>query len=117
MSLTQDQFNTVLFGIRAQGGPAARGRNRSYRTTVNGQPRKCAAGWLLPDEQYNKRYERFVVDKIPFFAALGEDTLIQLRRLQCIHDDADPDNFFKEWEPRMERFAKEYAHTYTPPST
>ncbi len=49
----QETFDTVVRGILSQGGPAVDGNVCRYRTGG----RKCAAGWLIPDDEYTTELE------------------------------------------------------------
>jgi len=63
MTMTnQEIFDTVYKGIIAQGGGSHEGSQCVYRHPENG--RKCAAGWLIPDELYLPAFEFKNVSKI-----------------------------------------------------
>jgi hypothetical protein len=110
----QEIFDTVAIGIRAQGGPAIRGNSCAYRTPSG---RKCAAGLLIKDEDYNSNFEGNAVGSLPEGALPGfgqDDQKYLLYQLQMAHDrsavtnggassDAD---FFAKWHQEMIEIAE-----------
>jgi hypothetical protein len=113
----QEIFDAVAIGIRAQGGPAIQGNNCSYRSP-NG--RKCAAGLLIKDEDYDPAFEGHAVTSLPDRALPGfvQDDTYFLHQLQMAHDrsaftngdanggassDAD---FFAKWHQEMIKIAE-----------
>lgn len=116
MALSQEQFDTVLFGIREQGGPSIERGDCRYRAASG---RKCAAGWLIPDEMYSSDLERRGATSPPvsrILARCGVDPWAA-DGLQAAHDDSPRQDtwFFAEWEPRMAEIAASYDLHYTPP--
>lgn len=131
--ISQRDFDTILFGIRGQGGPAAKENavNHSvfcqYRTESG---RKCAAGWLLPDGDPEATLDQTgFARELTFFKANFQKERGAISNLQSIHDNAavigetgvdgrlaTDQEFFSRWEPQMEKFAQASGLTYIPPS-
>ncbi len=125
----QEIFDTVLNGIRAQGGPSFRESAESepmgpacfYRHPS--LPRKCAAGHLIKDKFYSPNLEGGIVRHVSVNAALEAsgvpfDLLSHVSLLQGIHDDeakgAPTDcAFLQRWEQRMWKFALQFSLNYT----
>lgn len=123
MLTKQEAFDKVARGIIAQGGPSLDPDGACRYHGVDG--RRCAAGHLIPDDQYKPTFERICV---PWSADLtGNDDQRALsscllavhedikfiKRLQQAHDgatngvDTDED-FMKGWRERMRLLAMEY---------
>jgi hypothetical protein len=108
----QEIFNKVWAGFEAQNWQrATQGGACKYRTTDGS--RKCAAGMLIPDEEYNSKMEGSLVSRLatgetpkvddngirqlsfdpeivcPTIAALGDPELDFLGALQAAHDTMD----------------------------
>jgi hypothetical protein len=68
----------------------------------------CAVGCLIADRQYNAIYEQSSIDKLQYsskeFVVNDGIILDLLRRLQCIHDTIEPEN----WKESLETLAEEY---------
>lgn len=90
----QEMFNTAYIGIIKQGGPSVEGDSCAYRSK-NG--RKCAAGWLMTDEDYAKVCKGGAADDTAInttgIGALNglpdffRDNILFIGRLQRAHDD------------------------------
>lgn len=125
MIISQEQFDTVLNGIRTQGGPSYElGNGCRYRSRTG---RRCAAGWLMTG--YDPEWEGKLVARY----MLPDDVdLVAATHLQCIHDAAknlaaknlrdrrrpvaaQDWEFFDEWEPEMAKFAAYHGLTYRRP--
>lgn len=114
MTMTkQEIFDIVWKGILSQGGPSF---DLQYGCAYRGQNnRKCAAGLLISDEDYNKEYEgQIVSSKLPnkltkYFESKNLSVSL-IVRLQSAHDDAwcdsDTDEeFLENWKSRMKNLA------------
>jgi len=118
----QSIFNAAYCGIVAQGGPAFRldpdGERRClYRDKKRN--RKCAAGHILPNRSYRKKYETQSAEQIRWFKDnLTEFEMAFLGGIQDAHDNAvhratdgrvradDVDQvFLKIWKADMVNFA------------
>ena len=130
--ISQENFNTILFGIRGQGGPAAKVEQLSHHPHVfcsyrTDSGRKCSAGWLLPDGDPEATPEQSgTAESLTFFKDnFTDDERSSIRQLQIIHDESATKEvytlrtdaeFFLNWEPRMKKFAEANDLTYTPPA-
>jgi hypothetical protein len=120
----QNTFNTVVEHLRRQGRQSIRGHSCLYRGP---EGRKCAAGWLIPDDLYEPEMEGTLVstgtldsngDERPdtlnavsrVLRELGHD-LELVRHLQSVHDAGTPD----EWERRFCDLSQTFELVYTPP--
>lgn len=66
---------------------------------------KCAAGWLIPDEDYIPFMEGRSVNRLKFFEKnYKEDELCLISSLQLIHDDVP----VEEWKDYWKDTAKDY---------
>jgi hypothetical protein len=144
MMTSQEVFDAVLFGLRAQGVAsvveAPRGDGCDDERFVcmyrgkNGT--KCAAGMLLPDEAYKPTMEgvaatssqysvdhdqqgRLAVWPALLAAGVPPDAGGLVQTLQSDHDDAMPrtkGGSMVAWELRMYRTAQHFNLKYTEPA-
>lgn len=123
----QEAFDRALNGIRSQGGPSMRQRESGYVMRCiyrSSDGRKCAVGWLIPDEKYDPDFDdkyslEDLVDELGLDQGEGAPTLALLRQLQEAHDEAAikyPNQFMERWEERMKRLAEVHGLSYTPPA-
>ena len=81
----------------------------------------CAAGCLIPDEEYSFNIERVTVselkedDLLP--PSLEEHNLLLVNSLQGCHDVASntPHRFLEIFERMVEEVAEKYNLSYSPP--
>ena len=79
---------------------------------------RCAIGWLIPDDEYDKRLEGYCIESIlrevdPFFLErilppklpITESLVTVLAWMQHIHDQCDVD----EWPDHFDRLIKEVS--------
>jgi hypothetical protein len=85
----QEAFSKVKAGVNAQGGPAYNGYKCVYRAPDG---KKCAAGQLIPDDEYTESLEGSSVVELdtenrlpPSLAGINIDLL---RKMQMAHDCA-----------------------------
>lgn len=115
----QEVFDIVVNGLRAQKYERSmddKGVVCSYRGTNN---RKCAAGFILPDEKYNVGLEGGGVDGscYPVFVGIvGKDNINLLAELQRIHDCSRGVDNKELWEDKWSDIARQYNLRYTPPT-
>lgn len=97
MSRMQEMFNQVWAGLASQGFRQSIGTDGMCRYRWHG--RRCAVGWLIPDDRYRRGLEGEPVGRPRVQAAIGlvdgmEDTreiLEMLKELQHAHDsNEDP---------------------------
>jgi len=117
MPTKQETFDTVVAHLRQQGRKAEAPR-KSYGyfcTYRSPDGRKCAAGCLIPDDEYDSVMEgKFVHDPGVVRDCIerhGHDVKL-VRALQVVHDADD----VSAWERALELVAEEHCLTYTPPA-
>jgi hypothetical protein len=117
----QETFDKVVNGLRAQGCQSM----GNYISTITGamvegccyrgeNNTKCAAGQLIPDEEYSIAMEgKLCSDELvaPVLTAGGHNIDL-CRRLQEIHDCYD----VEDWEEKFKFLANREALVYTPPT-
>lgn len=115
----QEMFNHVATKILEQGGPAWSVQGCVYRTADG---KKCAAGWLIPDELYKTdmeglRFHSYAWREMGLSQGLPEYLTsedIFIRILQTAHDGATDDeqkgfgNFISRFKLRMSEIAGAY---------
>lgn len=123
MPTQQETFDTVVAHLRKQGAKsqmeALSRRGDKYTACMYRSPDglKCAAGCLIPDEEYSPLMEgKPVVGgcNLPGITIqkLGYDAQL-VRALQIVHDDASVDN----WEDELATVAQGFKLKYTPKET
>src|SRR6185436_2009551 len=123
MYTKQQTFDMVVEGLRKQG---CRSMDPSNQVCVyrSKDGHKCAAGMLIPDEDYKVDFEMCVIEPVPtcrtseaqreLCELIGKNHDLKLvRDLQVIHDVYD----FREWEEKWKNTALEHELMYTPPCT
>lgn len=137
----QETFDTVVAGLRAQGGPCAVMRDIVDEGTgevTERRPmccyresggRKCGLGFLIPDDKYEQRMEGMLLYEVMEIAGIqiGEspDFFADLR---YIHDQPFlqtplrpgvmiPDEHWRDGlEERIRKCARRWELVYTPPT-
>jgi hypothetical protein len=119
MLTKQEAFNIAARGIIDQGGPSVT-FGQSYLGGTHGLPRcsyrgdsgsKCAIGHLIPDQEYNDRFDSFpmsLVDLCKIVENLKEMEISFLNLLQNAHDGAYSEKdvpFLKGYKERMHTIA------------
>lgn len=105
----QEIFDIVWNSIISQGGPSVNTFNGCAYRGNNG--RKCAAGWLIPDEDYNTNYEgqvvsRYIKNSVTDYFKSRDLDICFIIKLQGIHDntwcknDSD-EEFIDLWKRQM----------------
>ncbi len=112
----QEMFDTILKGIRMQGGPSMARERCAYR---GADGRRCAIGLLIMDGDYTTDIEGLGVASLfnrGYFSDLKKEAKKFLADMQLLHDDVaartfeDGDKaFLKEWEQRMCKYAEEHG--------
>lgn len=102
----QEVFNKVAYHLINQDKKAKEGVGCVYRTS---EGLKCAAGCLIPDEEYNPCFERsraiILENKYGLFTRLGLNEHMDLiNYLQTIHDLSKVVN----WKSQLRKLAKEF---------
>ena len=110
----QEMFDTALNGVLRQGGPSVDKKGNCLYRRANG--RRCAAGWILPDEVVAD-YEGYSVDCIPLPEPFTSHRSLLLS-IQSAHDVAatlykDDELFQEQFQERfkdnMYRIAEQYG--------
>ena len=109
----QEIFNTVVKGLRAQGCKSENDAGCAYRGI---EGRRCAAGFLIPDDKYSTKFEHQGIMWEPYLdggynrptnclISMGYDKelLKFTTALQGIHDDKG----VEEWEEEWQQLARE----------
>ena len=102
----QEVFDWVVFNLLQQGKKSQRYDACAYRGEDN---TRCAAGWVISDFEYNKKYEGLVWDDlIYYYLEVPTDHVDLITSLQDIHDNHD----VKEWRYRFIELAKNLELKY-----
>ncbi len=103
----QETFDQVAAHLLAQNKRAEDTNSCRYRLGKL----KCAAGCLIPDDEYDKEYERSSVmtlcNTYQWDTFFGHDIFI-VTDLQMIHDCCEPDL----WENRLKQMAQRWGLKY-----
>lgn len=132
----QEIFDYVLDHLRLQGGPSGRVVNDMTGKSIfqceyrGPQGKRCAVGWLIADEDYERKFEGTGVAGLadPNFPLSYsklyylKPNLKLLNELQKVHDadynrQEKPEGWVwsKRFERNMQRVAADFELTYTPP--
>jgi hypothetical protein len=113
----QETFDEVVNGLRKQGGKSIskspHGEICAYR---GAEGRKCAAGLLMKDEEYDPAFEgqniRAIMLRYPSVMSLYRDNSVKglIFHLQQIHDW----HKVLDWESLFQALAMQYNLVYTP---
>lgn len=112
MPTNQEAFDIALNGILQQGGPSLDKENVNcmYRSH---QGRKCAIGWLIPDDKYNPDFEKKGIfnDIVSnTMRELGYNDINFLTNLQHCHDCCKFGNkFISSFKSEMKELATNYG--------
>lgn len=105
----QEIFDTVVTHMLKQGEKSLEEASCKYRTEKDDKVLMCAAGCLIPDDKYEKRFEGCTVDSIDYFVdKYTPEELDLIRHLQSAHDSSSFDNFVEEFIAHARRIA--YKH-------
>lgn len=96
----QEIFDTVVRALRKQGQPSAVPGHCLYRSVKEGKVLKCAAGHLIPDEEYDPSWEGKGSHFVPYLQqAFRDDVRWLIRDLQSAHDQEMVDVSLDEDKP------------------
>jgi hypothetical protein len=115
----QAVFDFVLGFITKQGKRAATSNGGCYYRTTDGDC--CAAGCLIPDEDYVKAFEGYSVDgpcgggPTDYFRQRGFN-LSLLKAMQQCHDMTTSEDFVAEFQTKMAGVANASELTFTKPA-
>lgn len=87
----QEIFDTVYLGLASQGFERSINLENDKCMYRDNEGRKCAAGWLIPDEDYDPKMDtQGIVTRVDYFKEKYDlDTLIFIGDLQRSHDCFD----------------------------
>lgn len=117
-STLQEIFDFVVLKLREQGAKSMSPKGNPDSTTgINcayrgDKGRKCAAGHLIPDDQYHPSFEGSRARVLPYFRGWSEPARELVERLQSIHDFRKTTS----WETEFQALAERNSLTYTPPT-
>jgi hypothetical protein len=108
MLTSQEIFNTVATKLLAQGVAAASPDGKCFYRGPNGT--KCAAGHLIPDENYSETLEHKPASNELVMKAMGIDETDKrlVRTLQGAHDNTLRNQGIDVWKKRMRIIASDY---------
>ena len=107
----QEVFDFVVENLRKQGCKSETNSGCAYRGD-NGL--KCAAGFLITDEEYHPDMEDMGIDdasSVIVLPPIVENHIHLVGALQVVHDSCDVD----KWEGGFKSCAAEFGLVYTPP--
>jgi hypothetical protein len=107
----QEIFDTVVNHLRSQGCKSEgefNGKKCCFYRGPNGT--RCAAGVLIPDDEYSPKMEHRLVDDLPFFSKYSERERSLIFFLQGVHDLNTPEF----WEKRLKEVADQFDLEYLP---
>lgn len=104
---TQETFDLVAAALAKQGRASRDEVGCCYRGPDG---LKCAAGHLIPDDQYTPSLERTRVDRWPVNKLLPHHSMDLLKELQQAHDSAAPgQGWLNEWAGYMRSIARRFG--------
>ena len=107
----QEVFNKVSLHLLTQGQMSLNDSMCMYRGE-NGM--KCAAGALIPDDEYNPEMEKKLWDILVSLHFVENKFTQEIKELQTIHDDGstDPEQCVLFWKRRLIQFANKHNLTH-----
>jgi len=111
MSSKQDIFDFVSRKIIEQGGPCVDEYASCY---YRHDGRKCAMGWLIPDNEYIPDMEQNNIDDILkiFYPNVEVPNIKFISELQAVHDRCAVYDFSKTWPFSMKVVAINHGLNY-----
>lgn len=103
----QEIFDIVAKHLLTQGKKSVNHSGICYYRGKNGA--KCAAGALIPDDQYDPKFEQSTWQELVRKEWVENKFAHQIQILQTIHDDAD---YEESWKDDLESFAKSHHLTF-----
>lgn len=110
----QEIFDTVARHLLKQGRPASKRDGACFYRTDDGL--KCAAGVLIPDEDYSPWMENQPADQLSYFRSrFSRSALKLIQACQSAHDlggtageHAERGTWLREWKDQMQQIAREF---------
>ena len=109
----EEAFRVSADGLLEQGCVSTAFGQAPYLCRYRGaEGRKCALGFLIPDEEYDASMENAEIGTLkkscPSLQGLNEK---MLQRLQSIHDRRSP----QKWRDELRKMAVKWGFNWTPP--
>lgn len=107
----QEVFNIVSKHLLDQGQKSIEFGMCQYRGS-NGM--KCAAGALIPDNEYNSSFETNLWGDLVEKGIVENKFVDEIDKLQVIHDfgPSDPEECVSTWKRKLIKFAEEHNLTH-----
>ncbi|MDF0603202.1 hypothetical protein P1J78_20880 [Psychromarinibacter sp. C21-152] len=109
MNQDQHHFDTAVRGVLSQGGPSGSPGFCKYRDG----DRRCAVGWLIPDEAYVPMIEGFSVAEYTVYQLIPGPKIPNvalLSQLQSAHDNAaSTDDFITDFKNQARNIANGFG--------
>ena len=115
----QEVFDFVVAHLLTQGCKSRAGRGGfrrlseggcAYRgESPDGAPAQCAAGCLIPEEEYHHSFEGRPVTHLPYFHGWRARDLVT--QLQGVHDSTP----VQDWPATLRSVARKFCLHYNPP--
>lgn len=108
----QKTFDMVVAHLRKQGEKCGEDNDGNYACYYRHEGMSCAAGCLIPDEDYSPDMENLECNDFriaPVLVKAGHEPRF-VREMQVIHDT----NSVEDWEIAFEELAKRFNLEYTP---
>lgn len=107
----QEVFDIVSKHLLTQGQKSVELSMCQYR---NSEGLKCAAGALIPDDQYEERFETNLWGDLVEKGIVENKFVDEIDQLQTIHDfgPSDPEECILQWKKKLIAFAKKYNLTH-----
>lgn len=108
----QEVFDQITRHLLQQGKAARTGTGACrYRSEVQGEVLKCAAGCLIADDEYNDKFEGDTWGALVRLYVITSYHEELITSLQKVHDTC----LVNEWPERLRQLAKDYGLQYNPP--
>lgn len=110
ISSAQEVFDQSIGNLLKQN---KRSENRDfggclYSSKVEGEVLKCAAGWLISDEEYNPEFEGNTWARLVKLYNISDNHISLIESLQYIHDDYMPEVWYDHFKDLAEDFELEW---------
>lgn len=108
----QEVFDQVTQHLLRQGKAAISATGACcYRTEREGVVLKCAAGCLIADDEYSRKFENDIWPHLVELSLVPNHHAELIRSLQEVHDGCP----VKKWPTYLKQVAVDYGLQYNPP--
>lgn len=108
----QEVFDQIVQHLLKQGKQAISGTGACrYRTETQGEVLKCAAGCLIADDEYDRKFEGESWGGLVKRHRVPDKHALLISSLQKMHDTC----LVSEWPERLQQLAEDYSLQYNPP--